>query len=146
MRDGENTKVLVPHNSRPNKVAIERIDPYGKEPSDTIHQANLTLALVDRGLSARDIALLMKAQANSSVQISKAKNDIIISNNNERNKKYAFAVSTMAMFTPLIPGIDMVVGYSIASIGAVGFATSLYSFFGAKAFEAGKKFRNLFHR
>jgi len=107
-------------------------------------EANLIIALGKLEYNAEELCKIMEQHKNSVIALSKVHNDHELSKIKEKEKIFAFILSEINIFLPLYTGIDRVIAISIASIGATGFATSLYSFFGAKAFEAGKKFRNLF--
>lgn len=102
------------------------------------------LALLESDVKPKEIPSLIEAQTNSAIELMKAKAEVDLMPYNERRKNIAFGLSFIAILTPLIPGAEPITVYPIASLGAVGFATSLYSIFGKNAFEAGKKFRNFF--
>lgn len=104
----------------------------------------LVLALTEKGISAEDIVKLIGAENESNIKLLQTQNDILLSRSRETKKYFLAVISTLLILIPLIPAINPYVSLPIASIGAVGFATSLYSVFGKEAFNAGRKFRRFF--
>ncbi len=59
-------------------------------------------------------------------------------------KPVLLGLSCIFILLPLIPNTNPIATSSIASLGAIGFATTLFDIFGAQAFNAGRSLKTIF--
>ncbi|HBG19301.1 MAG TPA: hypothetical protein DDY32_08520 [Desulfobulbaceae bacterium] len=110
----------------------------------------LIFVLKDSGLSPEkivsEVKSLMEIQAKLEIEKNENLTAVETKKWHRRLKPTLIGLSTVFVLLPLIPGINLLAAYSIASLGAVGFATALYDIYGATAFEAGKGFKDIFQQ
>ncbi len=144
--DSSGTQGLVPSQKASTPLVVSQQKPYRNESPESARLSNLALALTDSEMSAEDISKVIKTVAHSNVMVARTNNEIAKEKTNERNKQIMLGISSVLIVVPLFPGLEALTALSIASIGAVGFGTALFSFYGQNAFEAGMKFRSFFQR
>lgn len=108
--------------------------------------SDLIPILLEAGVPPEQVVADAKLLLETKVQVEKVRlESIAIAETQRRHgslKPLLLALSTIFVLLPLIPGIDRVATYSVACLGAVGFAAALYDVFGEKAFNAGKSLRD----